>query len=302
MPVFFLIVIIISGALVWLGVNLPVLVLLTGELLRWCKSIAEFCLDYAGFSKVIVLWIVSLLLGTGIVYGIFSAVRRYLKAKTALQRLVLIERHGLLVKIIKDDDIKTAFVHGIFKPKVYVSTGLIKTLAREELKAVILHEAHHRRTKDPLRFFMYALLKDIFYFLPLAGIFARQLVLKREMSADDMALALVKNPFVLAGAILMAAGAKNEGAFGAQNAYLSDECHTVTRVKRIIGEGQDTKRLPLKAGLASLAIVTLLLVALFIPLGDVHAGHDTCDTMHCKTHIKKIGEDCALHCSNKRTV
>ncbi|MBF8290080.1 MAG: hypothetical protein HW391_1048 [Chloroflexi bacterium] len=44
-----------------------------------------------------------------------------------------------------------AVVVGFLRPRIFVGTALIGALATDELRAVIHHEDHHRRTRAPLR-------------------------------------------------------------------------------------------------------------------------------------------------------
>lgn len=43
------------------------------------------------------------------------------------------------------------FCHGLLRPRVLVSAGVLRALDDEELLAVLRHEDHHRRARDPLR-------------------------------------------------------------------------------------------------------------------------------------------------------
>lgn len=45
----------------------------------------------------------------------------------------------------------SAFVLGTLRPRIYLGAGLLTTLDIEELRAVVFHEEHHRRTRAPLR-------------------------------------------------------------------------------------------------------------------------------------------------------
>ena len=44
-----------------------------------------------------------------------------------------------------------AIVVGTIRPVIYVGTNLVTKLSDDELRAVVLHEDHHRRTRAPLR-------------------------------------------------------------------------------------------------------------------------------------------------------
>ena len=44
-----------------------------------------------------------------------------------------------------------AVVIGLFRPRIYVGAGSLATLTGDEIRAVVYHEDHHRRTLAPLR-------------------------------------------------------------------------------------------------------------------------------------------------------
>lgn len=46
---------------------------------------------------------------------------------------------------------RQAFVLGAVRPRIYIGDQLLESLDDEELRAVLLHEEHHRRTRGPLR-------------------------------------------------------------------------------------------------------------------------------------------------------
>jgi hypothetical protein len=46
---------------------------------------------------------------------------------------------------------RRAFVLGAVRPRIFVGEELLATLDADEMKAVLLHENHHRRTLAPLR-------------------------------------------------------------------------------------------------------------------------------------------------------
>lgn len=56
---------------------------------------------------------------------------------------------GVECRVIGGGD--QAFVLGIFRPRIYLGEVLLDALDDDELRAVVLHENHHRRTFAPLR-------------------------------------------------------------------------------------------------------------------------------------------------------
>jgi len=60
------------------------------------------------------------------------------------------KNYGLHSVVVLQSDVPTAFTSGLFKPKCYVSNGLINNLSDKELDIVIQHELAHAHNKDPL--------------------------------------------------------------------------------------------------------------------------------------------------------
>ena len=80
-----------------------------------------------------------------------------------------------------------AFTAGWFLPRTYYSTGLCSRLTRRELRAVLHHEASHRRRRDPLRITLWKLADHLFPMLPYVNRAARAAVSEYEYIADRAA-------------------------------------------------------------------------------------------------------------------
>ncbi len=94
----------------------------------------------------------------------------------------------------------TAFCAGALQPKLHVSRGLIQILGSDELDAVLLHEAHHRRRFDPLRRAMTRSLADVVFFIPVLRWWADWQIERSELAADRAVLKRL-GPRPLAGAL-----------------------------------------------------------------------------------------------------
>lgn len=93
-----------------------------------------------------------------------------------------------------------AFCHGLLRPRICVSTGLVEALADAELRAVLLHEDHHRRRFDPLRGLVAEVLGATFSFLPIARELRDLILTHAELAADRYAALHAGKPS-LAGAL-----------------------------------------------------------------------------------------------------
>ena len=81
-----------------------------------------------------------------------------------------------------------AFCAGLLRPRVYISTGAVATLNADELRAVLAHEAHHARVRDPQRVFVVRVVSDALFFLPAARKLAERYADLAEMAADSAAV------------------------------------------------------------------------------------------------------------------
>lgn len=81
-----------------------------------------------------------------------------------------------------------AFCAGLLRPRIYVSDTALATLGADELAAVLAHEAHHRRLRDPLRIALTRAVSDGLFFLPVARRLAERYGALAELAADGAAV------------------------------------------------------------------------------------------------------------------
>src|SRR3972149_3541708 len=163
----------------WLGISIPHLIGFTASVAQWCRGIFELCLSSSSVVAPILLWTGTAALGGGLLYGLIKGGLSLLKSYRAIRRLPLADR-GLSVALIRDESVKVAFTHGLIRPKIYISTGLLNSLTREEARRVLYHEIHHKKNRDPLRFFLATMLRDTFIYLPIGGYITRRLHAVKE--------------------------------------------------------------------------------------------------------------------------
>lgn len=97
-------------------------------------------------------------------------------------------------------DAPLAFCVGLLRPRICLTTGLSAMLSDQELKAVLLHEEHHRRRCDPLRGLLAEVLAALLFFLPVAARLRDLFLTATELAADRHAVQVVGRPS-LAGAL-----------------------------------------------------------------------------------------------------
>jgi Zn-dependent protease with chaperone function len=90
--------------------------------------------------------------------------------------------------LVVDGERPQAFCSGLWRPRVYVSRGTFDLLAPDQLAAVVAHEAHHARRRDPLRLFIARALAEGLFFLPALGRLADRYAALAELAADEAAV------------------------------------------------------------------------------------------------------------------
>ncbi|MCL5959191.1 MAG: M56 family metallopeptidase [Chloroflexi bacterium] len=107
------------------------------------------------------------------------APRKLVKAATGL---------GILDDVIcVRDERLYAFCHGIRNMQICVSTGVIRQLSQEELRAGLLHESCHLRNRDPLKLLGMRVVTSAFRMLPVVGELRQRYQLAKEIEADHLA-------------------------------------------------------------------------------------------------------------------
>ena len=138
--------------------------------------------------------VVALVLGSGafavLALAARSAVRQLIASRRYLQSLDVLGPAHLATPrtFIYRDDAPQAFCAGFLRPRVFVSTATLSALAYDELEAVLAHEAHHARCRDPLRLFFARTASDALFFLPGMREIASRYAALAEVAADGAAV------------------------------------------------------------------------------------------------------------------
>jgi Peptidase family M48 len=139
-----------------------------------------------------------------VVWRLGPSLWRQARAQRRLRRLPVLERRevaGHAVSVVRDGR-PLAFCAGLLRPGLYVSDSALARLRGPELRAVIEHEAHHARRRDPLRLVAAQTAADAFGFLPPLRGLARSTAALADLAADAAAVAAVGSRAPLASALL----------------------------------------------------------------------------------------------------
>lgn len=133
-----------------------------------------------------------------------SAWRQLRASRRLVRALDIVERRrvGGVTVAVADGQQPVAFCAGLMRPQIYVSTGTLAALDRDELQAVVTHERHHARQRDPLRIFVARVLGDALFFLPAARRLGERYASLAELAADRTAVRAAGDSRPLASALL----------------------------------------------------------------------------------------------------
>lgn len=168
-----------------------------------------------------------------------------------------LENHVVLVRARHP----LAFCFGFVRPRICLSTGLVALLPSSQLKAVLLHEAYHRRRFDPLRLLCAEAVGTMLFFLPVVHEWRDTFTLQLELDADRHTINAVGKP-ALAGALhrLLAQPPSSVTMPAAGVAGLSP---TAARIAELLGDGSPPQQISSHTLLRStivLAVTCLLLM------------------------------------------
>jgi hypothetical protein len=220
----------------------------------------------ANVAAVIVL--VLALLGVAVTgIAIFGAARELIAASRFGRRLAAGGRPHLEDALVLDDPRPQAFCAGLLSPHVYVTSGALAILDAPALNAVLMHERHHARRRDPLRLATSRVLARAMFFLPVVGDLGRRQQTLAEIEADESVVnAAPGNRSALARAMV----SFTDTGFGAADDSIGID---PDRVDYLLGEPPNW-RFPFVMCLAGFALLLLLLAAAVL-VGREAAGSAT---------------------------
>ena len=136
--------------------------------------------------------------------------RRFVNRARKLEEITL---EGVRVRLL-DDPRPHAFCAGVRRPSLYLSTGARATLSQSELRAVLAHEEHHARQRDPLRLLLAQVAGEALFFLPVMRRARHRYADLAEIAADEAAVRRTGGPGALAAAMLRFDQHSTAGAVG----------------------------------------------------------------------------------------
>ncbi len=300
----------LSGSFVWFWFQAPQLEGLAAMVFEWCRNMAVSCASLTTLAMASLMWAGAIVLGAGLVYAAVRQGRGLLRSYRALGRLPVYGR-SRSVALIKDDSVRTAFTHGLIRPRIYVSTGLINALTRKELNSVLLHEIHHRRNRDPLRVFLAAFFRDAFFYLPIGDYLAGRHHAFMERAADESVVSRTKDPLNLAGALVKVALSRlSAPRMPAPGPVFFSGASVEGRVRRLVEGTEEAHPAPgTRVVISSTIIAMVMAVSILLPVASYGRYKPVfCTKSHCSMmggqhyHLGATSShmSCKTHCKLKR--
>ncbi len=224
----------------------------------------------------ILLYSVTSLLGLSLVCFLFGL------AKTVhfRKKLYLISAHSRSLKMIEKEHLldrkiivfshkdPLAFCLGILKPKIYLSTKLLKIMNSSELEAVILHEKQHLQGNDNLFLVLPTLLKTTFFFLPIFSDIAQRFEVQKEIRADQNAIKEIGDKSVLISALQKILFTSQPNLAFAN--YFSKFTSLEVRINSLLGERTNRRLISLNNLVISFGML-LLIATVILNRVEIHS-------------------------------
>lgn len=223
-------------------------------LIAACQRVLPSSSSVAGLLGVLFLILATAVVAVG-AHSLLRQLRRTARHLGNLQRTGETVTVGSVHCVVLAVERPLAFCAGLLKPRVYLSRGTLAQLSRTELEAVVAHEVHHLRGRDPLRQLLLRSLADALFFLPVLKEMTARYVALRELAADEAAIEALAERRSIASALLRFTEVAPKGLAVAGIA--------AERVDHLRGDPLATSwRLPRRAIAISAASALLLLLAL----------------------------------------
>ncbi|MBI5682381.1 MAG: M56 family metallopeptidase [Deltaproteobacteria bacterium] len=262
------------------------------------------CMSILSMASVYTVRGAVLLFVTGVIYSLIKNSIVVLSAARNIKRLP-VKDYGLGTLLIDNASV-TAFTSGFLRPKIYISKGLLESLTYDEIKAVFIHEVHHKKNHDPLKFLLSSVVRDTFFYVPIVKYCVKVFHTIKENAADKRVVSMTGKPIELASAILKVSTA-NSSKFYAFASIRGVESIDA-RIKRLIGERDNSVELPSARNIlaSSIVLLFLLLVPVTVSYGfDKRCNDEMCRITHHHQSAKECNTmaagdmDCTVHCNVK---
>jgi Zn-dependent protease with chaperone function len=169
-----------------------------GAVLRRCVESGTLCASLVRFGHQVGTPLFLALLPWSLCRGLGHGVRQWWSTRRVVGCLcasgtrampagmqALCARLGLQGRLtLVDVDAPIAFCHGLWRPRVWLSTGTLRLLSQPEAAAVLRHEQAHLRLRHPLQLLVARSAAAAFPFLPVLRELTAAVARSQELAAD----------------------------------------------------------------------------------------------------------------------
>ena len=164
---------------------------------KW--NVFQYCLSlidentYGHIAVKILFYLVILYTAARIIWRIFkqlylSSIWSYTfhkkKNSKLTKKLNYKYRHWNVKFIVITEEAFVALTMGLFRPKVVVSSGVLKSFSASEIQVILQHERYHYIQHDPFKIFLSTLMSDGLGYIPIFKNFLHYYKTCKELMAD----------------------------------------------------------------------------------------------------------------------
>src|SRR3989338_1075054 len=204
----------------------------------------------------------------------------------------LIKELGLENKVMTlPKNAPTAFCFGFLKPRIFITTGIIRLVSLKELAVILRHEKYHLENKDTATLLLADLAQSLFPFFPLVSDLIGNYRLDRELEADRQAIRQKNDQYCLSDVLkkLITYKPAPLPAVARLNAYETLE----VRIKALLNLKVPAKKLSLKNLLQTFfTLIIFLVFALSSTTATETASENKLHKSFCRPNT-----DCHHSCS-----
>lgn len=230
-------------------------------------------------AGVTVFQFMVLFIALTIIKLIINFITIYFHRKRVLKAIVKRNKIKSLVKILGLDGHVLvvankkpfAFCLGFTKPKIILSTTLIKIMNSKELETILIHEKYHLEHKDAIVALLAIIVKSLFPFLPFISDFAKLYFIERETKADNQAIKIVNSRIYLISSLKKLLMFDSSPAFSTIPSFMGVET-LEARIRFLTQNNNNIRSFNIKSVSLSIFSFLVLLSLTFVPLRTFDQG------------------------------
>ncbi|OQY66069.1 hypothetical protein B6D29_03295 [Microgenomates bacterium UTCPR1] len=184
-----------------------------------------------------------------------------------------------------------AICFGIFRPKIYISTGLLKIVNYSELRAILTHEKYHLDNRDNLVMLAASVVQNLFPFFPIIKDLIKHYRIQRELGADAYAVTGHNDNKYLVSALEKLIRYEPQYAFiGSSGLGVFDTLET--RIRYLVHKTEYRPKVSILNGVMSGIFLFILLILSFVPVQAIELHNSEGDALMTCVSSNKCSSIC----------